>query len=428
MILASLLPALASHGWQLAAMGLLLIGSAFFSGSETALFSLTPGQRHAVAKRHGGRFVAALLKRPSRTLNMLLLGNMLVNVAYSATAAMIVLTLRANGAAAWQATVVSLLGLLALILLGEVAPKVLALASAERWSLLAGGLLAGAARLLAGPLWLLETIIIRPVVRLFHPRKHDIDSPITPKDLSLLLELSAQEGFIARDRQNLLSEILTFGELTVANIMIPRVDVIDFDIEQPVHELTALLRKHRLEYLPLVNGDLDHVEGIILTRRFLQSPQAPIIDHAFNPTYIPETAPIERALLTLAQGDHRVAMVVDEYGGIAGMLCLEDILEELIGQLPREAHDTNEPLVRRVAEDTYVIDAHLPVHEWVNAFGIELPQERISTIGGFVTAMLGRLPDPGDHITWRNLTFTVVSMQRRRIDKLQVTVCQEGAS
>jgi putative hemolysin len=427
-MLASLLPALASHAWQLAAMGFLLIGSAFFSGSETALFSLTLGQRHAVAKRPGGRFVVALLKRPSRTLNMLLLGNMLVNVAYSATAAMIVLTLRSHGAAAWQVTIVSICGLMALILLGEVAPKVLALAAAERWSLLAGGILAGAAKALAGPLWLLDALLIRPVVRLLHPRTRDTDRPITPRDLSVLLDLSAQEGFIASDHHDLLSEILTLGELTVSNIMVPRVDVIDFDIEQPPGELASLLRQGRLEYVPLVHGDLDHVEGIILTRRFLQAPHAPIIDHTFAPTYIPETAPVERALLTLSQSDHRVAMVVDEYGGIAGMLCLEDILEELVGHLPREAHDSDEPLVRQVTDDTYVIDAHLPIHEWVNAFGIELPQERISTIGGFVTATLGHIPDPGEHVTWRNLTFTVVSMQRRRVDKLQVTVGQEEAS
>ncbi len=427
-MLAITLSALAGHGWQLVAMGALLVGSAFFSGSETALFSLTLGQRHAVGKRRGGAFVTALLKRPSRTLNMLLLGNMLVNVAYSATAAMVVLTLQKEGAAAWQVTGLSLVGLMTLILLGEVAPKVLALANAERWSLLAGGLLAGMSRLLARPLWLLETCLINPVVRLLHPRKKDDYRPVTPRDLSALLELAAQEGHIARDRQDLLSEILTLGELTVANIMVPRVDVIAFDIQQSPEELLGILRTSRLEYVPLIHGDLDHIEGIILTRRYLQSPTSPIVEHTIDPIYVPETAPIERALLTLSQSEHRMAMVVDEYGGIAGMLSMDDILEELIGQLPRDAHVSEDLLVRQVGEGTYIIDAQLPVHEWVDGFGIELPQERISTIGGFVTALLGHLPEPGEQILYRNLTFTVVSMQRRRIDKLQVTVSPEDAS
>jgi len=412
---------LAHSPWFLL-MGCLLVASAFFSGSETALFSLTPGQVHALSRRRGGKSVVRLLDRPRRTLNLLLQGNMIVNVAYSASSAIVVLHYQDTGeAAAWQVVAVSGTGLLTLILLGEVAPKTVAFVTAERWSLLCSGTLSLLGRGLTVPLWVLETVFIRPGVRLVAPRERD-EGAITSRELTALLELSADRGHIARDAHGLVREILRLSDLTVADVMIPRVDVLAHDADEPRETLVTMLNERRLAHVPVYRGDMDHILGVLNARQFLLSPDGSFDDLLHPAPYIPETATVEQALLEFQRTHRKFAIAVDEYGGTAGIVHLEDLLDELLGEIPRDAEELPTPLVRTINDRTSVIDANLPIHEWVNAFGIELPDERISTVGGFVTSLLGDLPEPGQVIRFRNLSFTVLAMRRRRIDKLQVTV------
>jgi putative hemolysin len=411
---------LAQMPWFLL-MGCLLVASAFFSGSETALFSLTPGQVHALSRRRGGKSVVRLLNRPRRTLNLLLLGNMIVNVAYSASSAIVVLHLQGTGAPAWQVVAVSGMAVLTLILMGEVAPKTVAFVTAERWALLCSTIVMLLGRGLTGPLWVLETFFIQPGVRLIAPRKRD-EGAITSRELTALLELSANRGHIAHDAHGLVREILRLSDLTVSDVMIPRVDVPAHDMNDPRDTLVAMLHGRRLAHVPVYQGDMDHILGVLNARQFLLSPDASFDDLLHPTPYIPETATVEQALLEFQRTNRKFAIAVDEYGGTAGMVHLEDLLDELLGEIPRDTEELPAPFVRTVDDRTSIIDANLPIHEWVSAFGIELPDERISTVGGFVTSLLGGLPEPGQVIRFRNLRFTVLAMRRRRIDKLQVTV------
>jgi putative hemolysin len=412
---------LAHTPWFILMAGL-LVASAFFSGSETALFSLTPGQLHALAGRRGGKSVTRLLTRPRRTLNLLLLGNMIVNVAYSASSAMLVLDLQATGhAAPWQIVTLSASGLLLLILVGEVAPKTVAFVTAERWALVCSATLSMLGRILTAPLWVLETFFVRPGVRLIAPRERD-PGAITSRELTALLELATHRGQVPGDAHGLVREILRLSDLTVSDVMIPRVDIFAHDADAPRAALTTMLAKHRLAHVPIYQGDMDHILGVVNARQFLLDPHQTLDAMLHQTPYIPETATVEQALLEFQKTHRKFAIAIDEYGGTAGMVCLDDLLEELFGDIPRDTEELAPPLVRRVDDRTAIIDANLPIHEWVEAFGIDLPDERISTVGGFIVSLLGDLPEPGQVVTYRNLVFTVLAMRRRRIDKLQVTV------
>jgi len=418
---------MATYTWRLIGMAGLLAGSAFFSGTETALFSLSRGQMMRLRQgKAAGRAAARLLARPQRTLNLLLLGNMIVNVAYASIAAVISLELQQQGRPAWQAAAVSVIGLLVLILFGEVAPKMLAHQSAERWSLLSAPPTALINRVLRPIVWVLETLLVTPICRILVPRPVEADL-ITADELSALLDLSARRGLLDDDAHALLHEIVQLADLRVADVMTPRVDMVACDINEPRQHFSRLMTQRRLRFIPVYEGDIDHILGLIHAKRLLLSPESHLRDMVVRVPFVPVTANIERVLLQFRQTRRRVAVAVDEYGGTAGLITLEDILSEIVGDIARPEDAAAGPAVAPTGDGAYLIDGNLAIHEWADAFRIDLHEGRISTIGGFVTSLLGRIPAVGDVATYRNLRFTVQSLRGRRVGRLRLDLVEGQA-
>jgi len=415
----------ASHAWEFAPLALLLTASAFFSGTETALFSLTFGQRRKLGRSHGplGRMIALLTRRPRRVLNTLLLGNMIVNVAFASFSAALLLALKAEGAAAWAVAVASLAPLLTLILVGEVTPKMFAYATAERWVTIAAGPVYFIGRGLWPILWLLETVLVTPLTRIVAPRSSS-EVDVTTEELGALLVLSAKRGLIDRGTSELLREIVQLGDLRVGEIMVPRVDVVSYDIDAPSAGLAELFRRTHLRKIPVYEGDMDRIVGVVHAKRLLLEPGAALRDLVVKVPFLPEAASVERALLQFRVRGRQLAIVVDEYGGTAGLVTLEDILEEIVGDIA-EPHDAPAgPAVQRISDREYLLDADLAIHEWSDAFGMDISGRRVSTIGGFATSLLGHLPHVGEVVTYRNLRFTVESMRRRRVGRLRLELTE----
>ena len=412
-----------SHLWHMAGMAVLLAGSAFFSGSETALFSLTGGQLHRMTASGGtGRIVAALTRQPRELLNALLLGNLVINVAYTAIAAKIIFDLDRSEMPAWSAPLASLVALVVLILVGEVAPKIIALAVTRRWTLLCGGILAGYKRAAGPVLWLIQNAAIGPLTRVISPgRKRR--GEISAGELGNVLDLAARRGTIDRDAGAMLQEIVELTGLKTCDIMVPRVDMIARDIATPRAGLIQTFKDTHLTRLPVYDGDVDNIVGVIVARSLLLSPRKPLRELLKGVTFVPEAASVERLLVGFRANSTKLAIVVDEYGGTAGLVTLEDVLEEIVGDMPDPREIDTEPAVRQIADRLYVLDGNLPIHEWADAFEIDLRRRRITTVGGFVTWMLGRIPRVGDTATYRNLHFTVESMHRRRIGRLRLQLC-----
>jgi len=154
-------------------------------------------------------------------------------------------------------------------------------------------------------------------------------------------------------------------------------------------------------------------------------PRMPLREHIQAVPFVPEAADLEQTLIQLRVRRSQLAIVVDEFGGTAGLETLEDVLEEIVGDIP-DRHEKPEELVEKVSPGHYVVDADLVIHEWADAFDIDLRGRHISSVGGFVTFLLGRIPVAGDSAIYRNLRFTVVSMRRRRVGKIEVHLREEG--
>ncbi|MFB3891722.1 MAG: hemolysin family protein [Phycisphaerae bacterium] len=415
-----------AHLPELIVLPALLVLSACFSGSETALFNLTRAQLHRFL--HGGRagqLVVMLMRRPRRLLNVLLLGNMIVNTAYAGMSAYLVLELNSKvGLPGVLAAAVSFAPLLVLILLGEVAPKSMAMVLGERMALLAAPAVEGIGRLLAPLLWVLDRVFVTPLTRMISPRPSAAPN-ITADELAALLDLSARRGVINLQAGAMLQEIVSLTDLRARDIMVPRVDMVAVEASWPADRVVEVLKKSRLRRVPVYEGDVDHVLGVVHAKRVLLNPGRPLRELVAKAPFIPEAANVERVLTQFRVTRTQTALVVDEYGGTAGLVTLEDVLEEIVGDLP-DPHRSDRRLVERISRSEYLVDGELGVHEWADVFQTNLGGRRISTVGGFVTSLLGRIPREGDVVVYRNLRFTVQSMRRRRIEKLRLELL-EGA-
>ncbi|MFW6133410.1 MAG: hemolysin family protein [Planctomycetota bacterium] len=411
---------LASHAWQMLLLGVLAAGSGFFSGTETAMFNLTRRQVHRLRReRRAGAVVAALLARPRSLLYTLLLGNMLVNVAYAGVSATLIFALKDAGVSAWAVAAAPVVLVMGLILIGEVTPKMLAAASSESWSLAMCLPLAVVRRVLAPVVWVLEGLFVTPLVKIVAPRP-TARTNIGPGELAAVLDLSAKRGIVDRDVTAMLQEIVELTDLRVADILVPRVDMVAFDVDGERDELLGLLRRTHLRRVPVYAGGPDHIIGTIHARDVLLRPDEPLRRLVGEVAFVPESATVESLLRQLRRRGAQMAIAVDEYGGTAGLVTMEDALEEIVGDIPDPQDRLRGPAVTELGPRQYVIDADLGIHEWVDAFGIDLHGHRINTVGGFVTSLLGRIPRTGDTVTYRNLRFTVDSMRGRRVGKLRV--------
>ena len=412
---------LAGHVLQLVLLAGLLVASAFFSGSETALFSLTGSQRHRLqhSSQRLARLAASLVAKPRALLNTLLLGNMLVNVAFSANAALLVLEIERLGAPRWQVALASVVPLLGLILFGEVTPKLLAYSVSERWARASALVVYATGRFLRPVILVLEHALISPVTRMLAPRQR-LSAAISAEELAALMDLSARRGMLDSDTNALIQEILDLTDLRVCDIMVPRVDMIAYNVNDDRDGLVALFRRTTLRRIPVYDGDIDRILGLIHAKRLLLQPAAPLRDLAVKVPFVPEAANLERALLQFRVTRTQTAVVVDEYGGTAGLVTLEDVLEEIVGDISEPRDAEAEPPVKQVSPGVYLVAGNLAIHELADALHVDLRGRRISTIGGFLTSLLGRIPRVGDSSCYRNLRLTVAAMRGRRVGKVRL--------
>ncbi|MCK5113381.1 MAG: HlyC/CorC family transporter [Phycisphaerae bacterium] len=409
---------------MLLSLPVLLVFSGFFSGSETALFSLSRHER--VELRASGTFagmvVTTLLTETRSLLITLLLSNMTVNVLYFVVSTKLLLHAREQqmmGPVALGA--LSIVPLISIIILGEVLPKLIAARSSVTCSRLAAVPLLTVHRVLAPVRLIASGLVITPLARLIAPSARP--ESLTPDELATLLEQSQRRGVIDPQEQRMLRQVLELGQVKVDELMTPRVDIEAFDLDNDPAELIDLFKRTNLRHVPAYRGNLDHIEGFIRARRALLYPPGSglelntLIEPA---TFVPQQQRADQLLTQLRREAKTIAVVVDEYGGTAGLITLKDVVEEIVGDFPNPRDEAPCLAVQKISDVEYLLPGDLPVREWAEAFDIKISHERVSTFGGLVTTLLGKIPQPGDTATLRNLQFTVEKMRHRRVSQLCV--------
>ncbi len=393
-----------------------------FAAAETSLFSLKPLERLRLKELHPrrGELVEDLLNQPRRLLVTVLMGVEIVNILASILATSLALSLwGARGK--WLA-----LGVIApvFLLLGEIIPKSLALAypsALARWL----APLVKPAIFLLTPLRVVFLQVARGLLAFLGFRP---DLPVTAvqqEDFVRMVEESHRRGMIAAMERDFIQNLLNFGDLRVGQIMVPRPDLFALSLEMDAAQMLAAVKQSRFSRVPVYRANLDQVLGILHAKDLLdlcpgRTCDPEVLRNLVRPAlYVPENKKAFDLLTELQAQHQRLALVVDEYGALVGLVTVEDLLEELCGEIPQE-FKVEEKVLEEVAAGVFRVKAAMPVADFNEALGLALPAEEFDTIGGLVLNLFGALPREGSQITHNSLTFQVRRMKGTRLLELEV--------
>lgn len=420
------------NGVLLAFVAILLICSALISGSEIAFFSLKQNDKRKLEEEESkiGQLILSLLERPRHLLATILISNNFINIGIVITSAILLpenLTQKE-----WLDFLINIVGVtFLLVLFGEISPKVYA----NRYSI-------NLAKFMARPLYFLNLLFYLPSVLLVSSSKwlekrfaHRIGESHSKEDIDEAIDLtvSQEEGF-SQDA-DILKSIVKFGEVPVKQIMCPRVDVVAIEVESSYADLLEMIKTSGFSRIPVYENDFDTVVGILYVKDLighLQEKQNFKWQKLMRKDllFVPEAKKIDD-LLRQFQVEHKhLAIVVDEYGGSAGIITLEDVLEEIIGDIRDEFDDQPDVEYRQLDAYNYEFEGKTSINDFAKVVGIDhLIFDEVrgdsDSLAGMILEMTGRFPTKNMIIPYKNYQFKVRAMNKRRIEKIQVTLPRE---
>lgn len=392
----------------------LLCMSALISGSETALLSLDEEQ----ARRVGPR-AQALLARPQQLLSAVLIANVAVNTLFFAFAAR-----GAEDAVGLDAWIEGLLALALVVVFGEVLPKNLARRSPEPIARIAAPFLSVIA-VFTSPLARLLELALVPLYRVLG-RFGEREQGLSSSAISDALRQAAEQGHLLGDEARFLTAIVRLEDMRVREVMTPRVDLIVLDVsEEGRADVVRRALDTKTPWVLVVDGRPDAIIGRVRTRNLAVHVARPVREMLEPCVFVPEVAFAVSALRVLREQHVAEGVVIDEWGGTAGLVSVETIFEEVVGDLRVEGEATYQPVVE-LEDGSFEVDGALSIRDWNERFGQGVVPREFETLSGFVTALLGRLPKVGDSCTSGPLEFRVLRMRRRRIERVGVRALETG--
>src|SRR5581483_3786897 len=288
------------------------------------------------------------------------------------------------------------------LIIGEIAPKSLAVHHPER-------------------LARLSHLIVRP----FGGTASFLSPAVNEEELKMMVEASEEQGVLEAEETEMIHSILDFADTVVRKVMTPRIDITAVEVSAPLSELVRLINESGHSRLPVYEGDLDNIVGIVHAKDLLKLPpdvpraQITIREVMRPPYFIPETKKIDELLAEFRRSKQQIALVRDEYGTITGVVTIEDLLEEIVGDIQDE-YDVEEPMVQVINAHTTILNGKMPLSDVNDRLGLGLPEEEADTIGGFVFSLLGHQAEQGEVATWDGIQFKVEATDGRRIQKVRV--------
>ncbi len=403
----------------------LLLLSAFFSSSETAFSSAKQVRlrNYEAEKRKGARKAVYIVEHFDQALSTILVGNNLVNIAAATLASHIAIQLFGPNIGVIISTfVVTIL----VLIFGEILPKSFAKEFAETYSLKVSGILHFLIRLFTPINWCFTQL---KKAASYFIRKKERAPTVTEEEIKVMLDMSEEEGVIDKQEKELVHRSLEFDDIIVKEILKPRPDMITVEITQPVDEIVEVFFENRFSRLPVYEENIDNVIGILSERDFLTAyirDKENIDLRALlrEPLFVVGSMKISVLLPELQKQNVHMAIVIDEFGGTSGLITLEDILEEIVGEIWDE-HDERIKLVKQLGPSSYMFYADYAVDDFANFTSILQPETTNHTIGGWVIEELQRIPDEDEEFTYGPLTMKVAEAEEKRIRKIHVKINNE---
>jgi putative hemolysin len=400
---------------------ILLLMSAFFSGSETALTAINKLRMRSLADDDvkGAKSALKLIDDPTKMLSALLIGNNIVNLSASALTTTMAIDIWGNR---WVGLATGILTLFILIF-GEITPKTISSIKAEKIVLRIAGPILIITNLLTPVIFIINKLC-NGVMRLFRIDPNEKPTPMTESELRTILEVSHEEGVIESEERRMITNVVDFGDSLAKDVMVPRIDMSFASVDLSFDELVHLFSIDKYSRLPVYAESRDNVIGIVNLKDVFfyngNKEDFKITDIMRDPYFTYEYKKTSELLIEMRRKSIALAIVLDEYGATAGLLTIEDLLEEIVGEIRDEYDEDEEDCIQPLSDNEYIVDGNTKLDDINDALGLNIESSDYDSIAGHIIYLLDRIPEEGETVTDKNVVFTVAAVDKNRIDKVHI--------
>lgn len=402
---------------QLVIVIILLSASAFFSSAETALMTSNKLRMRNLAE-NGDKRAAKVLKVTENTdkmLSAILIGNNIVNLTASSISTTLTLKIFGSKLVGIATGILTFL----ILVFGEITPKNVASKNAENMALSYIGVISFLVTLLTPVIFIVNTVA-KFVISIFN-KNGDDNNAVTEEELRAMVEYSHEEGIIENEEKKMIVNVVDFGDTVAGDIMVPRVDMVMVDEKSSYEEILQVFREERYTRIPVYEETPDNVIGILNVKDFLliEDKENFVMKELLRePLYTYEYKKTSALMMDMRKTGANIVIVLDEYGITAGLITLEDMLEEIVGEIRDEFDADEDEGITKVSDLEYLIDGSTNLDDINDRIGLSLSSEEYESIGGLIMEKLGRLPVEGEIINFDNIVLTVKKMDHARIEKV----------
>ncbi len=398
---------------------ILVCGSAFFSASETALTSLNKIKLRNMVEENvkNADKIQKLIDDPNRLLSSILIGNNLVNNAAASLTTMIAVSLLGGQSGVGAATMIITI---IILIFGEITPKTLASQNAEKVSIGVAKIISGVV-IISTPVVKVMNLITNGLIRILGGDTSGKTPTITEAELKTMVNVSHEEGVLEVDERRMINNVFDFGDSKAKDVMTPRTDMICVEDNITYDEIVSIFKEERFSRLPVYHESVDNIVGILYVKDiiFIDVEHFKTTDYMREPFFTYESKPISELFSEMRNNRIPAAIVLDEYGGTSGLVTLEDMVEEIVGDIADE-YDEQEKEIEVIKEDEFVVDGSTRLEDVNEMIGLHLESEDFDTIGGYVIGILGSLPDGGEEVEENGIKIVVEEVDKNRIEKLRI--------
>jgi putative hemolysin len=414
-------------------MFLFLSLSAYFMSSETAITAVSKVRLRQLENEgdERARKLNSLLKDSTRLLSTILLGN---NIAQNAlTAILTAVTLRwlsnLDLNPGWAIPISTIISTFLILIFAEVTPKSYAFQRAEKVALFTATPLSILHKLFS-PVAIVMTTVANLILKVFGLKLVNPEPFVTEEEIKTLVDIGEEEGIIEEEEREIIEGVFEFSETLAREVMVPRVDIVALDVNSTFEEAIDTINMSGHSRIPIYEETIDNIVGILYAKDLLKyfglKNPPPLKAIMRSPYYVPETKPIDELFREMRAQKIHMAIIIDEYGGTAGLVTIEDILEELVGEIMDEYDINEESMVKEIAPDEIIVDGRMNLEELNEMLGVNLPAEETDTIAGFVYDHISHIPKAGEEFEYDGVLIRVEEVRGRRITKLRIKKVTRG--
>lgn len=408
---------------QLLLLVILVILSSFFSSAETALTTVNKIRLQTLAEEGNKRAVTALrvTENSSKMLSAILIGNNLVNNFTASLATALAIRLLGSG------SVGAVTGILTLVVLvfGEITPKTIATAESEKLALAYAPVIYALVRIMTPVIYIVNRIC-RAFLRLLHVDPNGSMNTMTEMELRTIVDVSHKDGVIEKSEREMIYNVVDFGDSQARDVMVPRADMVTVSADASHQEICEVFRQEKYTRLPVYKEDKDNIIGILNIKDFFFAPDTSdfkVTDVMYEPYFTYEYKKTSELLMEMQKNSVSVSIVLDEYGSSVGMISIEDLLEEIVGEIRDEYDEDEKDQIQSISDLEYLIEGSVKLDDINDAIGLSLSSEDYDSIGGLIIEKLDHLPLEGESVTTEDgIALKVEKMDKTRIELVRMTL------